>query len=666
MSADKEEIRSRNDIVEVIGALVPLRRRGRNYQGLCPFHQEKTPSFYVDPSTQSFKCFGCGASGDVFTFIERYENMTFVEAAEFLARRVGLEFVRKGGERTAPSERERLFAINATAQEYFRQCLEHSQEAQEYLQERGLAKETLQQFQLGYAPDCWDGLTTYLGKQHHDLRLAATAGLLYSRRTGGGYYDVFRHRIIFPIHDEQQRIAGFGGRALGEEQPKYLNTADTPIFSKSKLLYGLPFARRKVAAEGKSLLMEGYMDVLAAHQAGFTHAVATLGTSLTEEHARKLARLVPADPVVVLVYDADSAGVKATLRASELLEQEGIQVRIACLPAGEDPDSLLKRGEIATLQKAIDQAKGRVEYQLDRIIAETDQSTETGRQLLLRKIVAILASIPSRAERDPYIGRVWRFHPMSAHSPDVAVELLHRDAEALAARRGRTSSPSLRETLTITPTTGALNPETTPPSLEGMTPPERAPQVNPAGSHHRRATSGRRPERSRPSSSMETPPSPSPGRATALERAEQELIRALAEAEWREWVLQHATSAYFVTPRGRRWFDFICTRHQRLQGATLPDLLAILEAEEDRDFSTSIRELLQELNTRMANVPITEVALEECLCRLKRYRLQLLEAQIKARIPDLRAGGEPTEQDRALVQEHQRLLRELQGLQERT
>lgn len=666
MSADKEQIRSRNDIVEVIGALVPLKRKGRNYQGLCPFHQERTPSFYVNPATQSFKCFGCGASGDVFTFIERYENMSFVEAAEFLARRVGLAFERKGGERAAPSERERLFAINAAALEYFCSCLERSEVAKKYLQGRGLAAETIRQFQLGYAPEGWDGLTTYLIAHRHDLRLAATAGLVYPSRTGGDYYDAFRHRIIFPIHDEQQRIAGFGGRALGEELPRYLNTSDTPIFTKSKLLYGLPFARRKIASEGKSLLMEGYMDVIAAHQAGFTNAVATLGTSLTEEHARKLARLVLTDPVVVLVYDADSAGIKATLRASEMLEKEGIQVRVACLPAGDDPDSLLKRGEIAAFQKAIDQAVGRVEYQLDRIIAEADQSTEAGRQLMLRKIVAILASIPSRAERDSYIDRVWRFHPMSTRSPDVAAELLHRDAEALAARKRGEGRSILEETA----------------------PPERAPNAGPANfvdkstgrrlerqdrdvdyrsgpvtgrvGHRREPT-----ERGRPVRSPETSPPP-PAGATALERAERELIRALAEAEWRAWVLEHATTDYFVTPQGRRLFDFIFAHRSRLQEASTADLLAMIEAEEDHDFSASIREFLQESNMRMANVPITETALEECLRRLKRYRIQCLEDEIKKRIPDLRGTGEPTERDRALVQEHQRLLKELKGLQETT
>lgn len=667
MSADKEEIRSRNDIVEVIGALVPLKRKGRNYQGLCPFHPEKTPSFYVDPATQSFKCFGCGASGDVFTFIERYENMTFVEAAEFLARRVGLVFARKGGEHTAPSERERLFAINAAALEYFRKCLERSEAASEYLQKRGLTAEIIRQFQLGYAPEGWDGLTAYLNAQRHDLRLAATAGLVYPSRTGGDYYDAFRQRIIFPIHDEQQRIAGFGGRALGDEQPKYLNTGDTPIFTKSKLLYGLPFARRKIASEGGALLMEGYMDVIAAHQAGFTNAVATLGTSLTEEHARKLARLVPTDPVVVLVYDADSAGIKATLRASEMLEKEGVQVRVARLPAGDDPDSLLKRGEIVTFQKAIDQAMSRVEYQLDRIIAEADQSTEAGRQLMLRKIVAILASVPSRAERDSYIDRVWRFHPMSARNPDVAAEQLHRDAEALAARRhGEGRSPQ-RETAPLehAPNVGSA-------SFDGGSAGRRFERqdrdadyrAGPASS--RSGYRGGRTERGRPIRSPEKPPSPPPGGATALERAERELIRALAEAEWRAWVLERATADYFVTPQGRRLFGFIHARQARLQEASAADLLTMIEAEEDRDFSASIRELLQEFNTLMANVPIIEAALEECLRRLKRHRIQCLEDEIKNLIPDLRGTGEPTERDRALVQEHQRLLKELKGLQETT
>jgi DNA primase len=267
--------------------MCPLKQKGRNWQGLCPFHQEKTPSFYVDPATQTFKCFGCGASGDVFTFISRYENMSFVEAAEWLARRAGLQFARRGQEEAGrKSERDQIFEINAVACDYFRTMLQRVPAAKEYLHQRGLTQEALTRFQIGYAPDSWDALVSFLRARRLSLQIAETAGLVV-RASSGDMVDMFRHRIIFPIHDEQERIVGFGGRALGDMQPKYLNTGETPVFAKSRLLYGLPFARRKIAAAGYTLLMEGYMDVVAAHQADFSNALATLGTSLTEEHARK-------------------------------------------------------------------------------------------------------------------------------------------------------------------------------------------------------------------------------------------------------------------------------------------------------------------------------------------------------------------------------------------
>jgi DNA primase len=244
--ADKEQIRERSDIVEIIGSFVPLNRKGKTYAGLCPFHQEKTPSFNVDPTYQTYKCFGCGEGGDVFTFIEKHENMTFVEAAEYLARRAGLTLDRKGGPSAAQvSEREKLFEMNAVAARYYAVMLEKNLRAHEYLTGRGLSEETIKRFQLGYALDNWEALSNYLELQKKDVRLAEKVGLV-RRSSSGGFNDVFRNRIMFPIHDEQQRVIGFGGRAFGDDPPKYLNTGDTPLFNKSRTLYALPFARKKI------------------------------------------------------------------------------------------------------------------------------------------------------------------------------------------------------------------------------------------------------------------------------------------------------------------------------------------------------------------------------------------------------------------------------------
>jgi DNA primase len=624
MASDKEEIRERNDIVEVIGTYVALKKRGRNHVGLCPFHQEKTPSFHVDQTTQSFKCFGCGIGGDLYTFIQRYENMTFIEAAEFLARRAGLTFERRGAgaEGEQQSERERLFEINRAAAEWFRRMLDRVPVAREYVYDRrGLAHETIQRFQIGYAPDGWDGLTGYLQAQRHDLRLAATAGLVNVGRTGD-YYDVFRHRIIFPIHDEQERVVGFGGRAFGDEPPKYLNTGETPLFAKSRLLYGLPFARRRIAADGQVLLMEGYMDVLAAHQAGFTSAVATLGTSLTEEHAKKLARLMPANPVVILVYDADSAGIKATLRASEMLEKEGILVKVVRLPEGDDPDSLLRReggGGVALFQKAIDAAAGRVEYQLERIIAGADQSGDAGRAKMLTQIVHILASIPTRTERDVYINRVWRYHPMSAHSPALAAEQLHRDAEAVAARK-RSGRGDARKW----------------------------------GNGEMGKWATQQPN---------NPTTQSPGTQRPLtgeERAERELLRALADPEWRESALKRVDDADLLTPLARRLFAF-ARAHPEARRADETELLRLLDAQEEEDFSSAVRELLQEFHALMANVPITDELLEQCAAALRRHQREQTKETLKQELAQLMQKTSLTEEEKERAREYQRLLSELRG-----
>ncbi len=453
--------------------------------------------------------------------------------------------------------------------------------------------------------------------------------------------DMFRHRIIFPIHDEQERIVGFGGRALGDVQPKYLNTGETPVFAKSKLLYGLPFARRKIAAEGRTLLMEGYMDVVAAHQADFSNALATLGTSLTEEHARKLARLAP---VVTLVYDADNAGIKATLRASELLEKEGVQVRVVRLPPGDDPDSLLKRGESSTFQRAIDGAVGRVEYQLERIVAEADQTSEAGRARMLRQIVAILASVPVRVERDAYIERVWRFHPMSGSGPGVAKEMFHRDAEALIARkRGETPAPTEE------------SPPPSPPPGGGYRGGSSA-----GGGYRRRETGEPRRERdSRAGWRERTRPMEPPPVAevsiTGEERAERELMRALASPMWRTVTLRRAVADDFLSPMARRFFLFVQAHAQALLSEDA-NLVDILIREEEEEFSTAIRQQLQEFNTLMANVPITEALIQGCLETLRKHRKYVRSAELAQY---LQSKTILTQEDQELLREYQQLLNEL-------
>ncbi len=664
--ADKDEIRSRNDIVEVIGASVAIKRKGRSYLGLCPFHVEKTPSFNVNPDTQTFTCFGCGAKGDVFTFVERAENMTFVEAAEFLAKRAGLTFTRQGGKDAVPaSERDALFEANGLAMAYFRRVYARAAVAKEYAEgKRGLTPETIERFRIGYAPDAWDGLTSYLAAQKHDLRAAATAGLLHAKQDGG-YYDSFRHRVIFPILDDQERVVGFGGRAFGDEIPKYLNTGETPIFAKSKLLYGLWLARKSIAAKGGVLLMEGYLDVIAAHQAGFTHAVATLGTSLTEEHAKKLARLVPENPTVTLVYDADNAGIKATLRASEILEKEGIRVRVCRLPAGDDPDSLLKRPEGTVLfQRALDGSVGRVEYQLERIVATADETSDEGRALMLRKIVHILATVPTRAERDLYVERMWRHHPMRA-KPTEAKERLHQDAEAIAKQMRSRQRQAARPDAAAGPPSDPSAQAPAPAPQRRADEPPRFRRNGPGEDGARRRQRDQQPER--PTVPPGTPPPVVPALApTAEQRAEQEIVRALATPEWRAVVLTRVPVEDLITPLARQFYEYVRDNARQLE-AIGGDVLTLLGQCQDPVFSLAMREWLQEITARLENEPmsrsnregisrIDEPLIASWADRLRRYRKQ----QLTREYADILSGKALlSSEDEERVAEYYRLLAEL-------
>jgi DNA primase len=701
--ADIVEIKERNDIVEVIGTYIPLKQKGRNWLGLCPFHQEKTPSFNVTPVTQSFKCFGCGAAGDAITFVEKYNNMTFVEAAEFLARRAGLNFDRKGQseEKGKPSEREQIHAINAVASEWFRKRLENAAVARDYIYGRGLAHDTIQKFQLGYAPEGWDNLTGWLQAQRHDLRIAATAGLIHIGKSGD-YYDVFRHRILFPIHDEQERIVGFGGRAFGDDIPKYLNTGETPVFNKSRLLYGLPFARRKISAEGMTLLMEGYMDVIAAHQAGFTNAVATLGTSLTEEHAKKLAQLAP---VVVLVYDADNAGIKATLRAAEVFKQvqengvREVELKMVRLPDGDDPDSILKRGDIAAFQKAIDDAGSYVAYLIDVAKRRQNLGTDEGKAKFLNDLIRILVDVPSSTLCDRYLEQNANLHPLAKISISSAIQQMHRE---LVERRGklrskkRPSHPSgngsnMSMGTSETADSGQENRNASS-SQSGQTP-------TGGGTSSGGSPSGGAPTRSRGDGGYASRPrrpwtredrmeyerrlkkqmiqpvelDSSRPILSAEERAENELIRALTEPDWRENVFRHIRAEEFVTPGGRLFYEFVLYNRLALQqaeqgGAETGALNRLLNTHEDTEFSASIRNLVQESLSRAENEPITERLLAQCVQTLRRRHRERQAGSMAEELAQLMQKSPTTpeerEQTRRLIREYQQVLKELKGSSE--
>ena len=350
-----QQMRDGVDIYELVSRYVQLKRSGANHVGLCPFHSEKSPSFSVNPGRQIFKCFGCGVGGDAFEFLMRIEGLSFPEAAQRIAGEMGIDIEERklsAEEDRRRQERDRLQRVNAIAAEFFHRQLLDSPEAEgcrQYLNQRGYGRTSAAEYQLGYAPDSWDALSTHLRQQGVDLAEARTLGLIRSRDKGDGDYDLFRGRLIFPIHDLSGRIVAFGGRILGEGQPKYINSPESPIYHKGQILFGLYGARQAIRQAAEVILVEGYFDQLALARAGVANAVATCGTALTTEHAQLIKRYAKR---ALLLFDNDSAGRSATFKSMELLLPSGLEVAVVELEAGEDPDSFLqKRGKEAFVEK---------------------------------------------------------------------------------------------------------------------------------------------------------------------------------------------------------------------------------------------------------------------------------------------------------------------------
>jgi DNA primase len=452
-----KEIKERVDIVELVSTYVALRRAGQNFKGLCPFHAEKTPSFTVNPERGVFRCWGCGAKGDVFSFVEKIENISFVEAAEKLARRAGVEFRRHGDTRERATERQRWFHINAVAERFFREELKRAAHVQAYLRQRGVAPEIWEEFALGFAPPGWERLLQHLKQQGITPEEAAKVGL--ATEGSRGLRDRFVERVIFPIHDVEGRPVAFGGRALGEAQPKYLNSPETPIFTKGRTLYGLDRARVAIPAAGYVIAVEGYMDLIACHQAGLTHSVATLGTAITPEHVQVLRRYTNR---LVLAYDGDSAGMAAAMRSAPMFVEAGCEVRIARLPAGADPDSILKEQGAAALVELVEAAEPVMEYRLDQLARQYDLQDPQQRLQMVREAVEVLAQLSGSIDRDHYLSRLGeitgrltaRCYPDDVERARAAQEAIHREiAQKLksVARGGvvHQDSPQGRETAPV-------------------------------------------------------------------------------------------------------------------------------------------------------------------------------------------------------------------------
>jgi DNA primase len=398
-----ERVRASADIVEIVSAHTDLRRRGGRYVGLCPFHEERTPSFSVEPSANLYYCFGCQAGGDVFSFLQEKEGLEFREAVEQLADRYGVELSYEASDpqdEERRRSRERLYELLSKAATFYARYLWESGEAAKaraYLESRGLGREVLEQFGVGYAPSAWDRVLTrgleagYREQELHD------AGLVQKGR-GGGFYDRFRGRITFPLRDARGRVLGFGARSLREEQmPKYVNSPESPVYHKGRSLFGIDLARADAARAGEVVVVEGYTDVLALHQAGIANSVAAMGTALTDEQVGELARLAR---VVLLAFDADRSGQEAMLRVQRAAQGRGLDLKVIPLPDDKDPSDLLRVGGRDTFLASLDKAISFLQFEVQTVMGSADLSSPAGKDRALAELAPVFAAAKASIERD--------------------------------------------------------------------------------------------------------------------------------------------------------------------------------------------------------------------------------------------------------------------------
>lgn len=413
-----DELLARTDIVDLVSEYVPLNKKGNSYWGCCPFHSEKTPSFHVVPDRQIYKCFGCGKGGGAFNFIMELENLSFPDSVAILAKRAGMEVPDTGRAPGARERRDKILNINRQAARVFHRWLYQSEGAQalDYLLKRGLSKSTLVNFGLGFAPNRWDGLITELSKQGFDKSDLLDAGLAVSNKDGR-IYDRFRNRVIFPIIDVRGDVIGFGGRVMDDSTPKYLNSPETAVYNKSRNMFALNIAKKSKA--GRVILTEGYMDTIALHQGGFDSAVASLGTSLTPEHAQLLSRYFQN---VVIAFDGDGAGVSAAQRSIPLLEKAGLKVRVLRMQNAKDPDEFIKAFGRDAFAKLLDQSENQVDYRLDQIRMKYDLNDDTQKVSFLQESARMLSTLPSAIEREIYGGHAAQIAGISSEAMAMEVK----------------------------------------------------------------------------------------------------------------------------------------------------------------------------------------------------------------------------------------------------
>ncbi|WP_288763349.1 DNA primase [uncultured Mitsuokella sp.] len=409
MDAFVERVSEQTDILRVVQGYVPLKRRGNRYWGCCPFHQEKTASFSVLPDKGFFYCFGCHAGGNAFKFLSLIENISYFDAIKLQAEKLGIPLPeRKRSPQEVAREREiqDLRKVNELARDFFHNCLTMTrmgERGKAYFAGRGIRQETIEEFQLGYAPPAWDKLSTAFLKRGIKQEFLLASGLCAERKQGGGLYDRFRGRVIIPIADERGRVVGFGGRVLDDSTPKYLNTPETVLFNKRKLLFGLDRSHRAIQQEGRAIVVEGYMDAISVFDAGVHNVVASLGTAFTPEHAKKLLHYAPE---ICFCYDSDEAGQKATIRALSIVRDTGARVRVIVVPDGKDPDEFIRKHGADAFRALVEKALPLVEYRLRYVLSHTNYDTLDGKVKALHEMMPVLAGIREAAVRSEYERRL--------------------------------------------------------------------------------------------------------------------------------------------------------------------------------------------------------------------------------------------------------------------
>jgi DNA primase len=394
-------VREANDIVEVISEYLPLKKKGKSYTALCPFHPEKTPSFSVSQERQIYHCFGCGKGGNVYTFLMEHEKLSFYEALKLLAKRANIALPKKGSDQKTTEISDQLFYANQVASEYFRDSLKNSKKAIDYLKSRGFSMDTIEVFSLGYASAEWDGLIKFSKEKDLKPETLSSAGLVVEKEKKAGWYDRFRDRVTFPIFNLSQKIVGFGGRIVQEkDEPKYLNSPESPIYHKGKILYGLNISKDVIRDKKAAVLVEGYIDLISLYQSGIKNVVAPLGTSFTQDQARLLSRY--ADKVYLL-FDSDRAGVSAVFRSADLLFDAGVEMMIVVLPSGEDPDSFVRKYGLKGIAQKLREAKSFIDYKKDSLPAEFNSLSMKEQEGIIKELAETASRIKNQLWKNLFI-----------------------------------------------------------------------------------------------------------------------------------------------------------------------------------------------------------------------------------------------------------------------